>query len=117
MRIYCQWLATTLPQERYYISIVIAGFLCLATASVFLRNLLGRDRELARIGALATGADSLLRITGSVAELEDHRAVGLMATHLTQIQTTNTIASTVNTIVAVFALAAHGSAARPFSRS
>ena len=34
-------------------------------------------------------SDSLLRITGSVAELEDHRAVGLMATHITPIQTTN----------------------------
>jgi hypothetical protein len=90
---------------------------CLATAAVFLRNLLGRDRELARTGALAIGAGSLLWITGSAAELGGHRAVGLMATHTTPIQTTNSIAFTIDTIVAVFALAAHGSAARSFSRS
>ena len=30
MRIYYRWQVTTLPQERYYISIAIAGFLCLA---------------------------------------------------------------------------------------
>jgi hypothetical protein len=64
MRIYYQWLVTTLPQERYYTS--IAGFLCLATAVVLLRNLLGRDCALARTGALAIGAGSLLWITGSV---------------------------------------------------
>jgi hypothetical protein len=40
-----------------------------------------------------------------------------MATHTTPIQTTNSIAFTIDTIVAVFALAAHGSAARSFSRS
>ncbi len=75
IRIYYQWLVTTLPQERYYTSIAIAGFLCLAATAVFLRNLLGRDRALARTGALATGAGSLLWITGSVAELGGHRAV------------------------------------------
>jgi len=94
-----------LPQERYYVSIAIAGFLCLAATAVFLRNLLGRDRALARTGALATGAGSLLWITGSVAELGGHRAVGLMATHANPIQTTNSIAFTIDTITAAFALA------------
>ena len=30
MRIYYRWQVTTLPQERYYISIAISGFLCLS---------------------------------------------------------------------------------------
>jgi hypothetical protein len=105
MRIYYRWFVTTLPQERYYVSIAIAGFLCMAATAVFLRNLLGRDRALARTGALATGAGSLLWITGSVAELGGHRAVGLMATHANPIQTTNSIAFTIDTVTAAFALA------------
>jgi len=105
MRIYYRWFVTTLPQERYYVSIAIAGFLCLAATAVFLRNLLGRDRALARTGALATSAGSLLWITGSVAELGGHRAVGLMVTHANPIQTTNSIAFTIDTVTAAFALA------------
>ena len=57
-------------------------------------------------GAIATGAGVLLWITGSVAELGGHRAVGLMATHANPIQTTNSIAFTIDTITAAFALAA-----------
>ena len=52
MRIYYRWQVTTLTQERFYTSIAIAGFLCLAVAAVFLRDLLARDRALARIGSL-----------------------------------------------------------------
>jgi hypothetical protein len=105
MRIYYQWKITTLPQERYYTSIAIGGFLCLAITAVFLRNLLGHNRALPRAGALAIGAGSLLWITGSVAELGGHRAVGLMATHANPIQTTNSIAFTIDMIAAAFALA------------
>ena len=65
MRIYYRWQITALPQERFYISIAIAGFLCLAAAAVFLRDLLARDRVLARIGAFTIGAGALLWITGS----------------------------------------------------
>jgi hypothetical protein len=106
MRIYYQWQVTTVPQERYYTSIAIAGFLCLAAAAIFLRDRLGRDRALARIGAFAIGGGALLWITGSALELGGHRAVGLMATHANPIQTTNSIAFTIDTIVAAFALAA-----------
>ncbi|HEV8279524.1 MAG TPA: hypothetical protein VGQ26_28055 [Streptosporangiaceae bacterium] len=45
---YYRWQVTTLPQERVYTSIAIAGFLCLAVAAVFIRDLLGRDRALSR---------------------------------------------------------------------
>jgi hypothetical protein len=106
MRIYYRWLVTTLPQERYYTAIAIAAFLCLATSAFFVRDLLGRDRAPARIGAGLAGAGSLLWIAGSVLELGGHRAVGLMATHANPIQTTNSIAFTIDTLAAAFALAA-----------
>ena len=106
MHIYYQWQVTTLPQERYYTSIAIAGFGCLAVAALFLRDRLGPDRALTRIGAFAIGAGALLWITGSVLELGGHRAVGLMATHANPIQTTNSIAFSIDTIAAAFALAA-----------
>lgn len=106
MRIYYRWQVTTLPQERLYTSIAIAGFLCLAAVAVFLRDLLARDRALARIGAMTIGAGALLWITGSVVQLGGHRAVGLMATHTNPIQTTNSIAFTIDMIGAAFALTA-----------
>jgi hypothetical protein len=106
MRIYYRWLVTTLPQERYYMAIAIAAFLCLAASAFFVRDLLGRDRAPARIGAGLAGAGSLLWIAGSVLELGGHRAVGLMATHANPIQTTNSIAFTINMIAAAFSLAA-----------
>ena len=104
--IYYRWLVTTLPQERYYTAIAIAAFLCLAASAFFARDLLGRDRAPARIGAGLAGSGSLLWIAGSVLELGGHRAVGLMATHANPIQTTNSIAFTIDTISAGFALAA-----------
>jgi hypothetical protein len=106
MRIYYRWQATTLPQERYYISIAIAGFLCLAATATSVRDLLGRDHLPARIGASLAGAGSLLWITGSILQLGGHRAVGLMATHANPIQATNSIAFTIDTISQAFALAA-----------
>jgi hypothetical protein len=104
--IYYRWLVTTLPQERFYTSIAIAGFGCLAVAALFLRDRLGRDRAPARIGAYTIGAGALLWITGSVLQLGGHRAVGLMATHVNPIETTNSIAFTIDTVVDAFALAA-----------
>jgi hypothetical protein len=106
MRIYYRWWVTTLPQERYYVSAAIAGFLCLATAALSVRDLLGRDRLPARIGASLAGSGAFLWITGSVLQLGGHRAVGLMATHTNPIQATNSIAFTIDTISQAFALTA-----------
>jgi hypothetical protein len=103
---YYRWQVTTLPQERVYTSIAIAGFLCLAVAAAFIRDLLGRDRALSRIGALLVGAGAAAWISGSVLELGGHRVVGLMATHANPIQTTNSIAFTIDAIGDAFALAA-----------
>ena len=106
LRIYYRWQVTTLPQERYYTTVAIAGFGCLAVAAAFLRDLAGLDRRLARIGALAVAAGALLWVTGRVLVLGGHRAVGLMATHTNPIQTTNSIAFTIDTTGAAFALTA-----------
>jgi|SRR5438034_8770202 len=75
-------------------------------AAFFVRDLLGRDRAPARIGAFAVGAGALLWITGSVLQLGGHRAIGLMATHANPIETTNSIAFTIDTVADAFALAA-----------
>lgn len=104
--IYYRWLVTTLPQERFYSAIAIAGFLCLAMVAAFARDLLGRDRLPARAGALALGVGAVLWVTGTIVQLGGHRAVGLMATHGNPIQTTNSIAFTIDMTGQAFALAA-----------
>ena len=106
MRIYYRWQATTLPQERYYTVIAIAGFICLAMAASHLRDAGARGSRLTRIGALLVGVGAATWITGSILQLGGHRAVGLMATHTNPIQTTNSIAFTIDMIAAAFALAA-----------
>ena len=106
LRVYYRWQATTARQERYYTSIAIAGFLCLALAAGSVRDLLGRDRLPARIGSSLVGAGAFLWITGSILQLGGHHAVGLMATHANPIQTTNSIAFTIDAISQAFALAA-----------
>jgi hypothetical protein len=106
LHIYYRWLVTTLPQERLYTSIAIAGFICLAVVAVYARDLLGRDHGLARAGAFALWSGVVLWITGSITQLGGHRAVGLMATHTNPIQTTNSIAFTIDMIGQAFALAA-----------
>lgn len=106
MRIHYQWQATTLPQERFYTSIAMAGFVCLAAAAIFLRDLPGHDRPLGRIGAMLVSVGSLLWIAGNVLVLGGHRAVGLMAAHANPIETTNSIAFTVDTVGQAFGLAA-----------
>jgi hypothetical protein len=106
MRIHYRWQATTLQQERFYTSIAIVGFLCLAAASSYLQYLLGRDQAIARIGALMVGGGSLLWIAGNVTVLGGHRAVGLMAAHTNPIEVTNSLAFTIDTIGQAFEVAA-----------
>jgi hypothetical protein len=47
----------------------IAGFLCLVPLAAFARDLLGRDRRLARIGSLALPTGALLWVTGNLVGL------------------------------------------------
>jgi hypothetical protein len=104
--IYYRWLATTLPQERFYTAIAITGFLCLGGTAGVARYRLGRDRIGARIAAFLVAAGAAVWVTGSILQLGGHRAVGLMATHANPIQTTNSIAFTIDMIGQAFALAA-----------
>lgn len=106
MRIYYQWQVTTLPQERYYTTIAIAGFLCLAVTATFAGMSPGRSRLPATIGGMLIGTGSLLWVAGGVVELGGHRAVALMATHANPIQTTNSIAFTIDTVGEALSLAA-----------
>jgi hypothetical protein len=106
LRSYYHWQATTLAQERWYTVIAIAGFLCLATVAFAVRDALGHGRALARAGALAIGAGALTWIAGSLVQVGGHRAVGLMAGHSNPITAVNSIAFTIDLIVATFAVAA-----------
>jgi len=106
LRGYYQWQATTLGQERWYTVIAIAGFGCLATVACAVHRGLGHRRGLATAGAVAVGAGTLAWIAGSLVRLGGHRAVGLMATHSNPITAVNSIAFTVDLIVATFAVAA-----------
>jgi hypothetical protein len=106
MHIYYRWLVTTLPQERLYISVGIAAFLCLAGVAGVVQDLVARDSTLARVCALTISSGALLWIAGSVVLLGGHRAVGLMATHANPIETVYSIAFTVDTIGDALALAA-----------
>ena len=106
MRIYYHWQATTLPQERYYFAIAIAGFLCLAACASSVQGPARHDRAPARIGPLFVSTGCLLWIAGYVLVLGGHRAVGLMAAHANPIQATNSIAFTIDTISQAFAVAA-----------
>ncbi|HZD70771.1 MAG TPA: hypothetical protein VFA45_18305 [Actinomycetes bacterium] len=100
------WFVTTIPQERIDAAIAIAGFLCLLPLAAFVRDLLGRDRTLVRIGSQALPAGALLWVAGNVMQVGGHRAVGLMATHRDPIETVNAILFTVDTIDDAFELAA-----------
>jgi hypothetical protein len=100
------WFVATLPQQRLDTGVAIAGFLCLVPLAGFARDLLGRDRVLARIGSLALPTGALLWVTGNLLQLGGHRAAGLMATHRNPIQTVNAVLFTVGTIDEAFKLAA-----------
>jgi len=104
--VYYRWLVTTLPQERFYTAIAIAGFLCLAGVAVFARDWLGRDRIAATVGSFLAAAGSAAWIAGVLFELGGHRAVGLMATNVNPIQTTNSISFTIDMTSQAFSLAA-----------
>lgn len=105
--IYYRWLVTTLPQERFYTSVAILAFLCLAWTAACARDHLGRDRTPARAGVFLTDAGVFLWVAGSIVQLGGHRAVGLMATQPSNpIDATNSIAFTIDLVSQAFSLAA-----------
>ena len=106
LHIFYRWLVTTLPQERFYSALAIVGFASLAAVAAVAWQVLGRDRALARAGAIIIAAGAAIWVTGSLVELGGHQAVGLMATHHNPIRATNSIAFTIDMIGQTFALAA-----------
>jgi hypothetical protein len=106
LHLHYDWFVTTLPQERLYTGVAIAGFGCLAAIAIFLRDVLNRDRVIARTGTLAIVAGAVLWMAGSVAQLGGHQAVGQMATHANPIQAVSSIAFTVDMVANAIALAA-----------
>jgi hypothetical protein len=104
---YYAWFVATLPQERLYASIAIVGFLCLAAIAGTVRDLLGRDRGIARIGASAMSVGSVLWVAATVFQLGGHRAVGMMATHSNPIGAVASIAFTIDTTFNALALASY----------
>jgi len=100
------WLVTTLSQQRLDTGIAVAGFLCLVPLAAFARDLLGRDRVLARLGSLALPTGALLWVAGEVLHLGGHRAAGLMASHGDPIETVNAILFSVGMLDDAFELAA-----------
>ncbi|HET7014575.1 MAG TPA: hypothetical protein VFI65_11725 [Streptosporangiaceae bacterium] len=107
LHLFYRWFASTLPQERLYTVIAIAGFGCLAAVALAVRDQLGLgNTRVARTSALAIVAGSAVWIASNIAQLGGHRAIGLMATHANPIQAVNSIAFTIDTTASALELTA-----------
>jgi hypothetical protein len=105
-RQFMAWFVTTLHQERLYTAFAAVGFLCLMASAIFVRDLIGRDQPLARIAVAAIATGSTLWITGNVAQLGAHRAVGLLSTHDYLTETTSAIMFTSDMVTDALEVAA-----------
>jgi hypothetical protein len=74
--------------------------------AVVARDWLGYDRTAASTGSFLNVAGAAAWTAGSLFLLGGHRAVGLMATNVNPIQTTNSISFTIDTTSEAFSLAA-----------
>jgi hypothetical protein len=106
-RAYYHWFASTLPQERLYLAIAIAGFAAFAAVAWSARKALDPDHALAAAGARAVAAGAAAYGVGTLIFLGGHRAVGLMATHRNPIQATNSIAFTIDSVDQAFDVTAY----------
>jgi hypothetical protein len=107
LHLFYRWFASTLPQERLYTVIAIAGFGCLAAVAVTVGHQLGGDRPaIPRTSAFGISAGALLWICAHIVLLGGHRAIGLMATHGNPIQSVNSIAFAIDSVVSALSLAA-----------
>lgn len=105
---YFAWFVPTLQQERIDTAIAIVAFVCLVPIASALRDRLGQEGWLTRIGATGVALGAFTWVMGNVLALGGHRAVGLMATHGNPIETVNAIGFTIDTIDDAFELAAFG---------
>ena len=106
-RAYYHWFAGTLPQERLYLAIAIAGFAAFAAVAWLAGQALDRDGALSAAGARAVAAGAAAYAVGTLIFLGGHRAVGLMATHRNPIQATNSIAFTIDSVDQAFDVTAY----------
>ncbi|HEX6843653.1 MAG TPA: hypothetical protein VF235_00925 [Actinomycetota bacterium] len=105
MRSYWSWFATTVAQERIVTGLAIAAFGTLIVSIWAIRERLAASPATAA-GALLASLGATAWIVGNVLQLGGHRAVALMATHGNPIETTNSIAFTIDMIDDAFELAA-----------
>lgn len=105
-RIFYGWVVSTLPQERWYVSLAIVGFVSLAAVGLLTIRATGPDARLSRTSALALALGSSLWIVGNLVQLGGHRAVGLMATHGNPLPTVGSIFFTIEMIDDAFETAA-----------
>lgn len=105
MRSYWSWFATTVAQERIVTGLAIAAFATLVVAIWAIRERLAATPA-AAAGALFASLGATAWIVGNVLQLGGHRAVALMATHGNPIETTNSVAFTIDTIDDAFELGA-----------
>ena len=104
-RIFYDWVVSTLPQERWYVSLAILGFLSLATVGMLMRRPTSHD-QMSAAGALTLAMGSTLWIVGNLFQLGGHHAVGLMATHGNPLRVVSSIFFTVEMIDDAFETAA-----------
>jgi hypothetical protein len=99
-----RWFVLTLPQERLYTAIALAGFLCLAVTAIVIRDRFAQ-RPLSVVAVSALPAGVALWVVGNVLQLGGHRAVGMMATHGNPLETVGSIHFTIELIDDAFELA------------
>lgn len=102
------WYVTTLMQERLNILVNAVGFLALIGVALALREVFGRGRSVAVLGAAAVTLGSVLWIVGNVVQVGGHRAVELMARGGNDLDPVNAISFTIDRIDDWFELLGFG---------
>lgn len=104
LQVYFDWFASTLADERLYGGAAIIGFLCLLATAAFLRDRLGQDSPLTRLGARVVVAGAGMWVVGSIAALGGHHAVGVMTERGDPLETVRLIAWLVDDVDDAFDL-------------
>lgn len=104
LQAYFSWFASTLDDERLYSGAAIIGFLCLLATAAFVRDELGPDRALTKLGARAVGAGAIIWVVGNVASLGGHHAVGVMTDRGDPLETVRLIAWLIDDVDDAFEL-------------
>jgi hypothetical protein len=103
---YYTWYAGTVAQERAITIMGLIGVTGLVVLADAVRRRFDATDLLARASCTAIGVGGVVWLTGALIAIGGDRAVGLMATHANPIDTTNSIAFTVNVTADAFSTAA-----------